>query len=89
MTEYPSTQFQILNWYSTESQVPHAAVKKTDAQWKKQLNDTEFYVCREKGTEHAFSHAYDALFEQGTYVCVCCGHKLFSSATKYDSDCGW
>ena len=25
----------------------------------------------------------------GTYNCVCCGHPLFSSQTKYESGSGW
>lgn len=60
-----------------------------ETEWKDKLNDEQFYVCREKGTEHPFSGKYYDHHENGTYVCVCCGTPLFSSTTKFDSGTGW
>jgi len=64
-------------------------VEKTDAEWRQQLTKEEYYVCREKGTERAFTGEYWDTKTQGQYLCRCCGEHLFDSATKYDSGSGW
>lgn len=64
-------------------------IKKTDAEWKAQLTDTEYEVLRKKGTERAFTGEYWNTFEKGKYVCAACGNELFTSDTKFDSHCGW
>lgn len=64
-------------------------IYKAEAEWKKELTPEQFYVCRKKGTETAFSGEYHDCKERGTYRCVCCGNELFSSATKFDSGTGW
>ena len=46
-------------------------------------------MCRQKGTERAFTGEYYDCKEQGVYRCICCGNPLFSSETKYDSGSGW
>jgi len=62
---------------------------KDDEYWREKLTPEEFHVCREKGTERAFSGEYWDSKEQGVYNCRCCGEPLFLSDTKYDSGCGW
>lgn len=57
--------------------------------WKEQLSPEEYYVCRKKGTEPAFSGQYDKFYEPGIYLCKCCKLELFSSSNKYDSGSGW
>ena len=57
--------------------------------WKTVLTKEEFFVCREKGTEPAFSGNYDKFYEVGTYYCKCCENKLFESNAKFDSGSGW
>ena len=57
--------------------------------WRDKLTPEEFQVCREKGTERAFSGEYWDCKKDGTYHCKCCGEALFLSDTKYDSGCGW
>jgi peptide-methionine (R)-S-oxide reductase len=60
-----------------------------DEKWRDKLTPEEFHVCREKGTEPAFSGEYWDCKKDGTYHCRCCGEPLFLSAAKYDSGCGW
>lgn len=64
-------------------------VKKTDAEWRSELSDEQYHVTREKGTERAFTGKYYKTKDPGTYTCVCCGHELFDSDTKYESGSGW
>ena len=64
-------------------------ITKSDEEWKTQLTPTQFAVCRQKGTERAFTGEYYDCKEAGIYQCVCCGADLFTSATKYNSGTGW
>ena len=64
-------------------------VQKTDAEWKSQLTPEQFEIARKKGTERAFTGKYWDCHDDGTYVCACCGAKLFVSADKFDSGSGW
>ncbi len=62
-----------------------------DTFWKKNLSREAYHVCRQKGTEKAFSGIYDNFSKEGTYMCACCGgdYPLYSSAAKFDSKTGW
>lgn len=62
---------------------------KSDAEWRAQLTPEQYHVTRQAGTERAFSGVYDKCKEPGIYGCVCCGHPLFDSETKFDSGTGW
>lgn len=64
-------------------------VDKSDAEWREQLTPEQYEVTRRKGTERPFTGKYYTNKESGTYLCVCCGNELFSSATKYESGSGW
>ena len=64
-------------------------IDKSEEDWKRELTPEQFQVCRQKGTERAFSGEYHDSKEPGTYECVCCGQDLFSSDTKFDSGTGW
>ncbi len=64
-------------------------ISKSEEEWRQLLTPEQFYVCRQKGTERAFSGVYYDCKEEGIYQCVCCGAALFSSETKYDSGTGW
>ena len=64
-------------------------ISKPDEEWKKILTSEQFDVCRKKGTERAFTGIYWDTKDNGTYKCSCCGTKLFSSDTKFDSGTGW
>ena len=64
-------------------------IVKTDEEWRASLTPEQYQVCRQAGTEAAFSGAYCGLKAPGTYACVCCGQELFASATKFESHSGW
>jgi len=64
-------------------------ILKSDDEWRSQLSDEAYHVCRKKGTERAFSGEYWDNHEAGIYKCTCCGEPLFSSDTKFDSGTGW
>jgi len=64
-------------------------VRKTDAEWKKQLTSEQYYVSRQGGTERAFSNEFWDNKRKGVYTCVGCKLPLFNSETKYKSGTGW
>ena len=64
-------------------------IVKSDAEWRELLTPEQYQVCRQKGTERAFTGKYDRCKDKGTYVCQCCGNPLFGSDTKFDSGTGW
>ncbi|MCH7226325.1 peptide-methionine (R)-S-oxide reductase MsrB [Verrucomicrobiaceae bacterium E54] len=70
---------------------PTQPVKKTDAEWRKELTPEQYHVLREAGTERANGPIYKEFKKQGagTYYCGGCDAELFSSKEKFDSGCGW
>ena len=64
-------------------------ITKTNEEWREQLTPEQYYVCRQKGTERAFTGMYWDSREEGLYRCVCCNAELFRSDQKFDSHCGW
>ena len=66
-----------------------AKITKTEAEWRAQLDDIQYQVTREHGTERAWSGKYATNKDPGIYNCICCGEPLFDSDTKYESGSGW
>lgn len=64
-------------------------IVKSDEEWQAELTDEEYRVARLKGTERAFTGAYNDEKRQGVYACVACGQPLFHSDHKFDSGTGW
>jgi len=64
-------------------------VNKTDDEWRAQLTPEQYAVCRQQGTERAFTGEHWNNHDPGRYRCVACGAELFDSATKFDSGSGW
>src|SRR5699024_4669649 len=56
---------------------------------KKSLNEMEYLVTQENGTEPPFQNEYRKHFEKGIYVDKISGNPLFTSEEKFESDCGW
>ncbi|HWH72736.1 MAG TPA: peptide-methionine (R)-S-oxide reductase MsrB [Methylibium sp.] len=64
-------------------------VKKSDAEWRAQLDRTQYEVTRHAATERAFTGKFWDHWQAGRYRCVCCGAELFAADTKFDAGCGW
>jgi peptide-methionine (R)-S-oxide reductase len=77
LTSFVSSQAQ------EKVKLDNSKVKKSEAQWKKELTPEQYEVLRNKGTERAFSGEYVNNFKKGVYVCAACNNLLFHS------DCGW
>ena len=69
----------------SEAAAKKGRVVKSDAEWRAELSPLQYHVCREKGTERAFTGEYHDSKTPGTYRCVCCGTPLFESSAKFDS----
>ena len=63
--------------------------KPSDKELKEKLTKDQYQVTQGDHTEAAFSNEYWDTFESGIYIDVATGEPLFSSADKYDSQCGW
>lgn len=64
-------------------------VEKSEAEWKEELSQEEFYILREKGTERSFTGDLLDNKKEGVYICAGCQLPLFESATKFESGTGW
>lgn len=60
-----------------------------DAEWKKVLSPEVYHIAREKGTERAFTGKFWNHTGLGKYYCAACGNALFTSDSKFASECGW
>ena len=64
-------------------------IKKSETEWKKLLDEQTYNITRKSGTEKPLTGKYLHEKSNGIYSCVCCGNKLFSSKSKFDSGSGW
>lgn len=64
-------------------------VTKTNAEWKKELTQKQYYVLREAGTERAYTSPLNDNHEEGTFVCAACKTPLYKSEHKFESGSGW
>lgn len=53
------------------------------------LNEIQYQVTQEDGTEPPFNNQYWDHTGEGIYVDIVSGEPLFSSRDKYDAGCGW
>jgi methionine-R-sulfoxide reductase len=66
-----------------------APVVKSEEEWMAQLNEEQYRITRDAGTEAAFCGTLLDNKLEGVYCCVCCGLPLFSSAHMFHSGSGW
>ncbi len=64
-------------------------VVRSEAEWRRQLSNNQFYVTRRGSTDTPFTGTYYRTHDAGLFRCVCCGNALFSADTKFDSGTGW
>jgi len=65
------------------------SVKKTDAEWLKQLGPARFRILRSSGTEAPFCGTLLDNKKTGVYFCAGCELPLFASNSKFHSGTGW
>lgn len=53
------------------------------------LDEIQYWVTQESGTERPGTGAYLSNKEPGIYVDIVSGEPLFASSDKYESGCGW
>ena len=64
-------------------------VKKTDAEWRAQLDRWTTRSPARQRPSILSRGAIGTTLKNGRYRCVCCGVDLFESDTKFDAGCGW
>ena len=64
-------------------------IKKSDAEWQKELDPLQHHVLRHHGTERPFTSPLNNEKRTGVFRCAGCGEPLFDSNTKYESGSGW
>ncbi len=73
----------------TEKKEKVFPVTKTEAEWKAELTDMQYYILREAGTERPFTSNFNYFDGVGTFHCAACNTPLFESQHKFDSGTGW
>ncbi len=63
--------------------------KPSQDELKQQLNNLQYQVTQEEGTEPPVNNLYWDNTAPGIYVDIVSGEPLFSSLDKFDAHCGW
>ena len=61
----------------------------SDDELRARMSPEQFNICREHGTERAYTGKYWDHKATGKYLCAVCNAVLFDAITKYDSGSGW
>ena len=60
-----------------------------DLLWSTTLDEKQYHILRESGTEAPFTGKNIEADKEGVYRCAGCQNELFEAGTKFDSGCGW
>ena len=63
-------------------------IEKTEEEWRRELTPEQYRVCREHGTERAFTGQYWDHHEAGLYRCAACGLELFVACRPDEGEFG-
>ncbi|EPY54286.1 methionine sulfoxide [Schizosaccharomyces cryophilus OY26] len=88
----PAFQFRCFQTYFMQKQPPNMKypLKKSDEEWRKELDPEQYRVLRKKGTEPPGAGKFTNEFpEKGVFVCAACKELLYKADTKFESHCGW
>ena len=61
----------------------------SDEEWREVLDEEEFQILREAGTERAGTSELLKVDEDGVFRCAGCGQELFRTEEKFESGTGW
>jgi peptide-methionine (R)-S-oxide reductase len=64
-------------------------VTHSEEEWRRLLTPEQYRIMRAHGTEAPGSCALNHEKRAGTFVCVGCGQRLFTSSKKFESGTGW
>ncbi len=64
-------------------------VEKSESEWRELLDEKQYHILRQKGTEYPNTGTYNLHFEDGIYTCGACDAPIFKSENKFRSSCGW
>jgi peptide-methionine (R)-S-oxide reductase len=87
-----ATAAGVAGWRATSDSAANAKtfeVTLSESEWRERLNEDEFYILREAGTEPAYTSELLGEKRTGTYYCAGCDNALYASKTKFDSGTGW
>lgn len=64
-------------------------VPESDDEWRDVLNEEEYHILREAGTERAGTSDLLKVSKDGVFRCAGCDSELFQSDEKFESGTGW
>ena len=64
-------------------------IRKTDEEWRAELDSERYAILRQAATEAPWSGELLVSHEDGVYKCGACGAELFRSDAKFESGSGW
>ena len=70
-------------------QVSGSELPESDDEWRERLDDEEYKILREAGTEPRGSSELLKVDDDGVFRCAGCGQELFRSDEKFGSGSGW